>query len=382
MKLFHCMGHDTFWVTLTVVLDLTVAIGYGLISIHWWTNQRTLPPSPARNALGNMRNIFMFCGICGYVFIPIKMVWPAWRLYDMIMFVLVFYTWRYALNAKELRVIYTAISRSNQLAEDLAKSREEARRKSFFLNAISHDLRTPLNGLLLQANLAELNAAGGDSDAVKQSIEQIKAVTRHTADLLDGLLEYARLESAEDRVSETDFDLDLLLCELLNAHAATAARKSLQLISCAKTGLTVRSDRLKLDRILNNLLSNAVKFTTTGSVKIEVSRVKQDVEIHVIDTGVGIAPEHCERLFEEFFQVHNHERDRQKGFGLGLAISRRLVHQLGGELQVQSSLGRGSRFIVVLSGVIPAPRPQPVPGQPTLQPESIADAAAGIAGGR
>src|SRR6266566_598994 len=109
MPLFHCMGHDTFWVALTVTLDVLVAAGYAVITMHWWRNQRTLPPSPARSALGNMRNIFAFCGICGYLFIPIKMVWPAWRLYDFFMLFLAYTTWRYAWNARDLKVIYNEL---------------------------------------------------------------------------------------------------------------------------------------------------------------------------------------------------------------------------------------------------------------------------------
>src|ERR1041385_9005863 len=102
MKLNSCMRHDTPWIWATVALDLSVAAGYGLIAMHWWKNSRTLPNNvPAKHALGNMRNIFGFCGICGYAFIPIKMVWPAWRLYDMFMLVLVYSTWRYALRARD-----------------------------------------------------------------------------------------------------------------------------------------------------------------------------------------------------------------------------------------------------------------------------------------
>lgn len=388
MQLYHCMSHDTLWVTLTIILDVAVAAGYGVITTHWWKNQRMLPVSPARTALANMRNIFMFCGICGYAFIPIKMVWPAWRLYDLFMLALVFYTWRYALNAKDLRVIYTAVGRSDKLAADLAESREESKRKTFFLNAISHDLRTPLNGLILQANLAELHAAGGDNTAVTESIEQIKAAARRTADMLDGLLEYARLDGAGDSLNESEFDLSEIIRDTMHAHAAMAARKSLALRGAGETGLLVCTDRLKLDRILNNLLSNAIKFTASGSITVDVERVQRNVQIHVIDTGAGIAPEHRARLFEEFFQVHNDERDRQKGFGLGLAICKRLVQQLGGELRVHSTPGLGSRFTVVLPEVVSASRPQQASGHPAFEqsgavndPGRIAGAAASGAAG-
>ncbi len=208
MSLRHCMSGDYLWIAITVALDFAVAAGYVLIALHWWRNERHLPPSPARTALARIRNIFVFCGICGYAFIPIKMVWPAWRLYDIVMLVLAYYTWRYALGARDLKVVYGELGRSRKLAEDLHRSRrdleqsredleasrKESQRKGFFLNAISHDLRTPLNGLLLQANVAEVSAKTGDDKALGASIDEIKAAARAAADLLDGFLEYARAE--------------------------------------------------------------------------------------------------------------------------------------------------------------------------------------------
>ncbi len=350
------MQGDTFWISVTILLDLMVAIGYVIIAYHWSRNERELPQSHARIALRTMRNIFVFCGICGYMFIPVKMFWPAWRLYDMVMVGLVFYTWRYALNAVNFKVIYTAIGRSGQLEEDLTRSQEESRRKSFFLNAISHDLRTPLNGLLLHANLAEMHVAGGDKAAAEESIHEIKASVRLTADLLDGLLEFARLETGSDHAVAADFSLDRLLEDVISSHAALAAHKSIELGEAPKTGLMLHTDRLRLERILNNLVGNAIKFTAAGSVKLAVQSSAQRVEISVLDTGIGIAAEHRDRLFEEFFQVQNRERDRQKGFGLGLAISNRLVRQMGGELRVESTLGQGSRFSILLPPVLPGGR--------------------------
>src|SRR4051812_47141140 len=125
MNLVHCMGHDRPWIVLTVLLDAAVAAGYGCIAMHWWKNERTLPPVPAKRALRHMRNIFLFCGLCGYAFIPVKMFWPAWRLYDLFMVFLVYFTWRYAWGARELKVVYNELGRTNQLAEDLKQSRQE-----------------------------------------------------------------------------------------------------------------------------------------------------------------------------------------------------------------------------------------------------------------
>jgi signal transduction histidine kinase len=381
-RLSMCMQHDTFWIAVTVTLDLLVAIGYVIIAYHWSRNERALPQSLARTALRTMRNIFVFCGLCGYLFIPVKMFWPAWRLYDIFMVGLVFYTWRYALNARNLKVIYSAIGRSGQLADDLARSQDESRRKSFFLNAISHDLRTPLNGLLLHANLAEIHVAADDHEAVQQSITEIKASVRLTADLLDGLLEYARLETGTDFAVPTQFALDELLGEVFRSHQALAARKSISLQRPAPIGLTLKTDRLRLERILNNLVGNAIKFTPAGSVSIDVESSSQSVKISVVDTGIGIAPEHQQRLFEEFYQVHNHERDRQKGFGLGLAISNRLVHQLGGELTVHSVPGQGSRFSILLPAILPAERSAISDGQPPVERAQIARKPVGADRGR
>ncbi len=348
MDLYHCMGNDRLWIAITVLLDFSVAAGYGLIALHWWKNQKLLPPTPARRALGNMRNIFLFCGICGYLFIPIKMYWPAWRLYDLFMVVLVYFTWKYAWGAKDLKVVYNELGRTQTLADDLQKSREDARRKSLFLNAISHDLRTPLNGLMLQANLVEMGAGTNDHAAVEAAVMQIKSGARAVGDLLDTLLEYSRLEASSTKVNLSRFSLVDLVNEVVSSLEAAVMGSPVRLAANVPANLLIYSDRSKVYRILLNLLNNAVKFTPSGSVKVEVQSSQQGVEIHVIDTGIGISKHDQERLFEEFFQVNNHERDRSKGFGLGLAIARQLARQLGGDISVQSSLGRGSRFTLVL----------------------------------
>src|SRR4051794_22969205 len=355
MRLTHCMGHDTFWIAATVILDLTVATGYALIAWHWWTNQRLLPDgAPAKQAMGNMRNIFLFCGICGYAFIPIKMVWPAWRLYDLVMAALVYFTWKYAWNARDLKVVYRELGRSSKLEADLAASREESQRKSFFLNALSHDLRTPLNGMLLQANLAEMSLQSSDTTAIAEALREIKQCTRATGELLDSLLEYAKVDWSDATNSMITFELSTALADVAGRLRGAAQEKKLYLqIGGGALNLRVCTDKLKLERVLQNLICNAVKFTKSGGVRVETQRASNGgIEIHVIDTGEGIEPAVRERLFEEFFQVQNHERDPRKGFGLGLAIARRLARQLGGEISVESAVGTGSRFTLVLPDVV------------------------------
>jgi signal transduction histidine kinase len=139
-----------------------------------------------------------------------------------------------------------------------------------------------------------------------------------------------------------------MLEEVVRSSRKAAEEKGLEIRWQCSAGLAVKSDRSKLDRIMQNLVANAIKYTERGAVRIEVQAAGAGVELHVIDTGVGIAAEDQPRLFDEFFTLHNHERDPKKGFGLGLAIARRLARQLGGDISLDSAPGRGSRFTVLL----------------------------------
>lgn len=355
MDLYHCMAHDNFWVGVTVLLDFAVAAGYMMIAYHWWVNQKRIEKEhPARRALANMRNIFLFCGICGYMFIPIKMFWPAWRLYDLSMVVLVYFTWRYAWRARDLKVVYNELGKTKQLTHELEESRAEAKRKSFFLNSVSHDLRTPLNGLVLQAAVAEMSLAQKDPEMLKEAVSQMKVTARVAADLLNSFLELGRLDWAVEQRNVSDFELDGLLNDVVSRISSEADRKQLDVRKVSPPGLIVRSDRLKVARILDNLLNNAVKFTERGQVTVSAEVKGADLTLVVADTGAGIDPANVKKLFDEFYQVKNDERNHAKGFGLGLAIARRLAEHLGARISVESQLGRGSRFAVVLPGVVVA----------------------------
>lgn len=367
--LWHCMRKDTVWVTITVALDLAVATGYMFIARHWLENQRALRNERARRALGRMKSIFLFCGLCGYIFIPIKMFWPAWRLYDCFLLVLAWITWRYALDTRHLKVVYNELNRSEDLAHDLEASRADARRKTYFLNAVSHDLRTPLNGLVLQVDYARLTLQSGNVEAAHQALAAATASAQAATDLLNSFMELARLDWAQENAKEDLFDVCELVRRVADQIRISAMRKGLA-VTLAGTDrpLPVRTDALRLERVLLNLASNAVKFTDAGQVSLHVRREQKDVLIEVADTGIGISDEEQRRLFEDLFQAHNQARDRSKGFGLGLAIARRLVNQLGGELSVQSAPGRGSRFTVRLGGAVAEPEPAGARSPPTPSP--------------
>ena len=244
MTLVHCMNHDYVWIAVTVALDLMVAAGYVLIALHWRRNERALRDSPAKAALGTMKTIFVFCGICGYLFIPIKMVWPAWRLYDGFLAVLVYYTWHYALRSRQLNVVYHELGRSERLADELKSAREEGRRKSYFLNALSHDLKTPLNGLTLQAELATLNLDTGDAQGLRESLDQIKSCTKTTSELLNSFLELGRIDWSVESQRLEEIDVRELLVGLAGRskpRAAANAGLRLEVESPAELSICVRT---------------------------------------------------------------------------------------------------------------------------------------------
>lgn len=350
--LWQCMHGDLLWVVITVLLDLAVAGGYIVIAMHWMRNERFLPPSPAKRAMAEMKNIFILCGLCGYLFIPIKLFWPAWRLYDLFLLLLAFQTWKYAWGAKDLKVVYNELGRTSRLAQELEASKAEVQRRSDFLNAVSHDLRTPLNGLTLRTNLAEMQLGMEDKAGLEQSLAEIRQSAQGVAEMLDQLLDYSRIERDISPPARERFKLSEVVAEVLLDVGPSAELKSLRVLNEVPPSLWLLSDRLKLKRVLNNLVSNAVKFTQQGSVRVVTEWRNRDVEIHVIDTGVGIPPEKVGMIFDEFYQVGNDQRDRRKGFGMGLPIARQLTARIGGEVQVHSALGQGSRFTIVLPGTV------------------------------
>jgi len=209
-----------------------------------------------------------------------------------------------------------------------------------------------LDGVSYEIDLNAKNAA-----ALRDSLAQMRITARVAADLLNSFLELGRLDWTVEKVTLTEFSLPELLHEEQKRVQSEIDRKKLHFVISVTNHLHCRTDRLKLSRILDNLISNAVKFTHEGQVTVAAEVCGKDLRLQVSDTGSGIAPENVKHLFDEFFQVKNEERNHAKGFGLGLAIARRLADQLGAKIHVDSQLDRGSRFSIVLPGVVVADAP-------------------------
>ena len=236
----------------------------------------------------------------------------------------------------ELAEANTQLRQSRDVAEAATAT------KTRFLAAASHDLRQPLQSLGLYLSVLMRRIENEDlldvGDKMRGSLDAM-------GDLLDALLDISRFESGSIQAAKADFQLGDLLDRIIDDNAPHAEDKGLTLAR-AGDDCTVHSDPVLLGRIIENFVSNAVRYSQEGSVTIECKKRDGEVEIRVIDTGIGIAPEDVENIFEEYWQLDNPVRDRRKGLGLGLSIARQIARILGLELSVTSELGKGSSFSV------------------------------------
>lgn len=235
---------------------------------------------------------------------------------------------------------------------ELQRSRDAAEqassRKTQFLSAVSHDLRTPVNALSLQSELlTRLIACRDDQDAELMDLaDEIRRAAGNLVELINDLLDLARFDSGQIEHHPTTFVLDDWLDSTLVPLEVMARAKGIEIHwRTDQAGRLVRADQVKLGRVLMNLAGNAVKFTEAGSVVVDAAVTPKGwLALAVRDTGPGIPANQRERIFDEFAQLRNPERDRTKGTGLGLAICRRLVGSVGGRLTVESRPGFGSTF--------------------------------------
>ena len=264
-------------------------------------------------------------------------------------------------NRDELGALAANVNRTSEQLGRLYHQLELANlAKSRFLAAASHDLRQPLHALNLF-----LDQRRSETDQVERSRldAQIDAAVAAMNELFNSLLDISKLDAGVLAPSISEFPVDHLLKRIETTFGATAREKGLRL-RVVSSRAWVRSDFILLERILLNLVSNAVRYTERGGVVIGCRHRNGRLRIDVCDSGIGIPEDQRRNIFGEFYQLGGGERDRRGGLGLGLAIVDRLCGLLDHPIELTSSVGRGSRFSVLVpsapAGTAPVPLDVPL----------------------
>ncbi len=259
--------------------------------------------------------------------------------------------------AEAARAHAEAAQREAEAARDAAVTADMT--KTSFLAAMSHELRTPLNAIGGYVELLEMGIRGPTTPEQANDLARIKASQRHLLRLITDVLDFARLGAGEIELSSHDVDLNALLREAeVMVMPQIRAKGLIYTFAPARGSVIVRADAHRLLQIMLNLLSNAIKFTEPGgAIRMSCDVVAApDVQpnsrpvahVRVTDSGRGIPADRIDSIWQPFVQVGRRLNHPADGVGLGLAISRDLARRLGGELQVESSLGEGSTFTLTL----------------------------------
>ena len=236
-----------------------------------------------------------------------------------------------------------------QLQHALQREQEANQQKSAFFASVSHELRTPLNIILGYIDLIREGVIGQVDHPTAETLDRVRKSVLHLIALINDLLDLARLERAEFQIHSELVDTEKLLQEICSQWEQVIHDKGLSFRRVGDCPLPViTTDKARLRQVLDNLLGNAVKFTTAGYIAVGASVPDHSLEIWVEDTGIGIDLVDQGRIFDEFQQIESENTLQPGGVGLGLAVSKKLVLLLGGTLKVESSPGRGSKFIVTL----------------------------------
>ena len=253
------------------------------------------------------------------------------------------------------------------VAKEAALGATEA--KSHFLANMSHELRTPMNAILGYTRLVMRRTDTLIPEKQYQNLEKILASGEHLLNLINQLLDLSKIEAGKYDLFLEDFDTPELLNDAVVSVQPLAKRNNNRIeVRCAEDLGFMHADKTRVRQVVLNLLSNACKFTEDGEVTLEARRIPVDgadwLHLAVSDTGIGMTPEQCAKVFEAFTQAESSQVNRYGGTGLGLTISRRLCHMMGGEIDLTSQLGVGTTFTVRLPLVVPSsPQTAEAPSQ-------------------
>ena len=292
---------------------------------------------------------------------------------------------RFGEHTLDLELMSANLLSANMRLEERAHQIAEANAaKSRFLANVSHELRTPINAIVGYNSLALEAVYGEMTEPLRKAHLRIRAASDHLLKLVDDVLDLSKIEVGRLALDLEPVDLRSLLDGIGTVVGPIAESKDLRInYSVAHDLPRITSDASRLRQILLNLMSNSIKFSDHGAVEVSARRSprspENEVWIAVTDTGIGIAQADQDRIFEEFEQVRPSGRGDsiQRGTGLGLAISRKLARLLGGELRVESELGRGATFTLILPINAPVSAEPVVGGQSETTPNVPHDSLSG-----
>ena len=257
-------------------------------------------------------------------------------------------------------IVVHDLTERKQIEAELRQAKDAAeaasRAKSTFLASMSHELRTPLTAIIGYSELLEEEVMDRGYDGLTPDLEKIQTAGRHLLHLINGVLDLSKVEAGRLELHLATFDIIDLVNEVVitSQQMISKGGNSLETSYSGELG-SMHADRIKVQQILLNLLNNAAKFTTDGQIVLTVFReTVRDADwvcFRVTDTGIGISSEQMERLFQPFTQADAQITREYGGTGLGLVISRSFCRKMGGDIEVESELGKGSTFTARIPAV-------------------------------
>jgi signal transduction histidine kinase len=271
---------------------------------------------------------------------------------------LVLWSARVLRNTDKERVDLLVLEREARAHAEKARTEAEAARaeaerannsKTDFLAVMSHELRTPLTAIMGYEELLSDGITGPVTELQRQQLGRINASARHLLGLIDEILTFARVDIGRERVRWESMSVNQTLADAASLVEPMAEAKKLNLVvQLLDEDQSIQTDGTKLRQMLVNLLSNGIKFTDAGEVQLGCSVEDGMLQIRIADTGVGIAAENVEYVFEPFWQAEQSATRKTGGTGLGLSVTRKLARLLGGDVTVASRMGAGSTFLLTL----------------------------------